>query len=221
MKKNAFTILELIFVIIVIGILAAVIMPRINRDHRQEAADSILSAIRYTQHLALNDDKTRPDGGVWQRRLWHIRFSKGNVAGTKWFYTISSNNDNNSNVDFNETAIDPSNGKRFYNAAGNYDVDPNESPDIFLTKRFGIDSIDFTGCNVPTGSSGSNAAHHIAFDQLGRPHKGVYGAANDYRTIMQGDCTITFGFEDSGIANLSILIHRDTGYAEIVGQSDS
>ncbi len=220
MKKNAFTILELIFVIIVIGILAAVIMPRINRDHRQEAADSILSAIRYTQHLALNDDKTDPSESRWQKKLWHIRFSMGN-AGNEWFYTISSNNDNNSNVDFNETAIDPSNGKRFYNLASTYTVDPNESPDIFLTKRFGINSIDFTGCNVLTGSRGSNAAQHIAFDQLGRPHKGVYGGTNDYHTIMQEDCTLTFGFQESGIADLSILIHRDTGYAEIVGQNDS
>jgi len=59
-NKSAFTMIELILVIVVLGILAALAMPRVDRDSRQEAADNILSAIRYTQHLALMDNKTNP-----------------------------------------------------------------------------------------------------------------------------------------------------------------
>ena len=59
-QSKAFTMIELVFVIVVIGILAALALPRIERDLRQEAADNILAAIRYTQHLALNDNKTDP-----------------------------------------------------------------------------------------------------------------------------------------------------------------
>lgn len=60
MKHPAFTMIELVFVIVVLGILSALAMPRIDRDLRQEAKDNILSSIRYTQHLALIDEKTNP-----------------------------------------------------------------------------------------------------------------------------------------------------------------
>ncbi|MGD9717776.1 MAG: type II secretion system protein, partial [Sulfurimonadaceae bacterium] len=50
--KKAFTMLELVFVIVVIGILAAVIIPRMDRDNASEAAIELQSQIRYAQHLA-------------------------------------------------------------------------------------------------------------------------------------------------------------------------
>jgi len=112
MKRNAFTMLELVLVIVVMGILASMAIPRMERDTRQEVADNILSAIRYTQHLALMDDKTDPTDVKWQMLLWHIRFSHYTLTNgdKRWFYTISSNSDHNENVDKNETAIDPQNG---------------------------------------------------------------------------------------------------------------
>ena len=82
MKQNrqAFTMLELVIVITVLGILAALAIPRMQRDLRQEAADNLVSAIRYTQHLAMMDDKTDPGNSMWQRRYWHIRFSTMTVT---------------------------------------------------------------------------------------------------------------------------------------------
>ena len=53
MKKNAFTILELVFTIIVIGILASAVIPRMDRDNLFEMSEQVLSHIQYTQHLAL------------------------------------------------------------------------------------------------------------------------------------------------------------------------
>ena len=55
--KKAFTMLELVFVIVVIGILAAAIIPSTRTNPAQEAAIQLLSDIRYTQHLAMIDDK--------------------------------------------------------------------------------------------------------------------------------------------------------------------
>ncbi|WP_300367295.1 prepilin-type N-terminal cleavage/methylation domain-containing protein, partial [Hydrogenimonas sp.] len=51
--KNAFTMLELIIVIVVVGILSAIMIPRFSDDKLREAADQIMSHIRYTQHLAM------------------------------------------------------------------------------------------------------------------------------------------------------------------------
>ena len=58
--KKAFTLLEIVFVIVVIGILATVILQRRQDNSLREAALQLISDIRYTQHLALTDDKYNP-----------------------------------------------------------------------------------------------------------------------------------------------------------------
>ena len=49
--------IELIVIIVVVGILAAVAIPRVERNGLIEAADQLSSHIRYTQQLAMNDNK--------------------------------------------------------------------------------------------------------------------------------------------------------------------
>lgn len=198
---KAFTMIELVFVIVVLGILAAVALPRMDRDLRQEAKDNILSAIRYTQHLALMDDKTDPSNTNWQKELWKITFSTStnNLAN---FYTISSDKIPYAAVSKDETAIDPANGKYMYNAGGTTVINSDESPNIFIGKKYGINSMDF--------NRGCSGAQHIAFDNLGRPHNGVGGATNDYSKYMTTDCIITIGFVDD-ITALNITITTETG----------
>ena len=53
MKKSAFTMLELVFVIVVVGILAAVFIPKFERDNAGEAAYQLARHIRLAQHHAL------------------------------------------------------------------------------------------------------------------------------------------------------------------------
>ncbi len=222
--------LELVMVIVVLGILAALAMPRIDRDIRQEAANTILSTIRYTQHLALMDNKNdRTGAGLkenlrenWQKGLWHLRFSSYD-DGKKWFYTVSSSQDADANVDKKETALDPATGKYMYHLAGDATLDePDESPSIFIGEKFGIKSVDFTQCKGKIGASQSdNTATHIAFDYMGRPHKGIYGATNDYATVMHSDCTIRFEFEDNDLQPLQLRVEKETGYAYIVGEPNS
>jgi len=207
-QTKAFTMLELVFVIVVIGILAALALPRIDRDLRQEAADNILSSIRYTQHLALNDDKTDPFNPYWQQELWTIRFQ---TDGS--FYTISSNTNHGNNVNHDEAAIDPINGKYMYSSDSI--IDDDESPNIFLARKYGVKTVTFT-------VDGADTTEHIAFDQLGRPFKsGIYSSVAPYAGYMTADCNITIEFEDDDINDLIITITKETGYAHTVGQEDS
>jgi len=216
LKRPAFTMIELVMVIVVLGVLAALAMPRMERDLRQEAGDNILSAIRYTQHLALTDNKTNPDSLNWQRAFWQIRFSN---PGGEWLYSIGSNRDLGNNLDQNESAVEMNSGK-FLHSANASPADDDESPDIFLTNKYGINSVVLNAC---AGTAGLTP-NHIAFDYLGRPHRGVtQGASNNFRTLIHSnspDCTITFGFAD-GSTNLVINILRETGYAFIQGQPNS
>lgn len=89
MKKtlhNAFTMLELVFVIVVAGILAAVMIPRTESTNVQEAAIKLVSDIRYTQHLAMVDDKFDSTVANWYINRWQIRFN-GNQ-----YSVVSDNN---------------------------------------------------------------------------------------------------------------------------------
>jgi prepilin-type N-terminal cleavage/methylation domain-containing protein len=215
MKKSAFTMLELVMVIVVLGILTAVALPRLDRDHRQEAGDNILAAIRYTQHLALMDDKTNPDDNTWQMTLWQIRFSSYTDGGgkTRWFYTVASNMAKNAgNISKNDAAIDPASGKYMWNLGGDDTIDADESPSIFIGRKYGIDTVTFAG--------GCSTGQHVAFDHLGRPHTDIFTATNTFDKLMASDCTITFGFE-SGESDLQISIEKETGFAQIVGQDAS
>jgi prepilin-type N-terminal cleavage/methylation domain-containing protein len=87
MKKSAFTLLELIFVIVVIGILAVTFIPKFGASKLTEAANQLVSDIRYTRHLALIDDKYDPDMQYWYKHRWEIAFSTAH--GTVAYYIFS------------------------------------------------------------------------------------------------------------------------------------
>jgi len=217
MKRSAFTMLELVFVIIVLGILAALAMPRLDRDLRQEAADNILSAIRYTQHLALMDNKHKFDDAKWQQRFWHIYF--GTCTDNDKFYAIGSDdnmeNSTNARVDKSEAAIDPVNGKYIWwqdaqdcSNGGDNTVSPN----IFISKKYGIKAINKSGgCNNS----------YMGFDYLGRPYVSAFPSSStpDNSGYMTQACIVTFTLSDN--STFSISIEPETGYAYISDQNAS
>jgi len=211
--------IELVFVIVVIGIITSLAIPRMENDYKQEAADSILSHIRYTQHLALIDNKHMFDNPKWQQRFWRIIFR--NCAGGKPFFMIGANNDMNSSgialFSNSEAALDPSNGKPyFWSSFQNCDAggDGTVSNDIFLGKKYGITEIN---------TAGACTGKYIGFDNLGRPHYGFAGSTKpDYHSLIKNTatpCTFTFTLSDGD--TFAITIQPETGYAQIVGQEDS
>jgi len=214
MKKNAFTMLELVFVIVILGILAALTLPRLDRDLKLEAQDNILSAIRYTQHLALADNKHKFDKPKWQQRFWRIYF--GTCEG-KLFYTIGTDDDmtgsTNGRVEFYESTPDPANGKQMWAQDGDDCYGGHEekeiSPEIFVGKKYGITAI------TPSGGCSNN---YIGFDHFGRPHESVFPNATHpyYGGYMSSDCIYQFTMSDGTTFN--IKINTETGYATILEQ---
>ncbi len=219
MKRTAFTMIELTIVIVVIGILAAIALPRVERDIRQEAGDNILSAIRYTQHMALMDDVTDPRNNDWQRSFWRFGFQKCNDNG--YFYTVSSDKNRGGNIDAGEEAVDPVNGLSL-NGDNGLDcmktVHDGSSPNIFITKKYGIsfpNGVTFSNCGTSTGN-------YIGFDHMGRPHRGFTASGSpDYATVLHTDCRITLKFDDTSIEDLLITVEKQTGHTFINDQTDS
>lgn len=203
--KKAFTMIELIFVIVVIGILAAVIMPRTGSNKLHEAATQVLSHIRYTQHLAMVDDKFDPNDtnynpngcgtlhpGKWYLSLWRIRLHSLNNLSE---YSVFSDKNRCGSIDITgiiEPAIDPLSREMIYN--------------VDLTKLYGITSITST-CD--------DGNLDIFFDNLGRPYVNSVstGVTPPYSNLLTQDCNLTMSSTEG---NVVITVHPETGYACIL-----
>lgn len=211
--RSAFTMLELVFVIVALGILAAVAMPRFDRDRTQEAADSVLSDIRYTQHMALSDFRKDFGDDDWQMSFWKIQFEGCSDNGI--YVGIGSDKDYEGDTDKSEAALDPANGLPMFwqnTAACENGGDNTVSDRIFLTKKYGVTSVSSSG--------GCAGLKHIGFDHLGRPHVSFTATTSPkYASYMKTACVFTFNV--SGASSFSISIEPETGFAQIVGQPDS
>ncbi|MDR1460910.1 MAG: type II secretion system GspH family protein [Campylobacteraceae bacterium] len=230
MKKNssknrfAFTLVELVFIVIAVGILSAVIVPRMQSSRLREAADQVVSHIRYTQHLAMIDDKFDPSGvnGDWYKERWQILFEQNDDG--MWSYTIFSDNINTDGYPEEiEIAINPQDSSRRLTGGStlgtiNYD-NSIVTKNLNLGKTYGIIGADGISFNDKCNNEG---ILRITFDYLGRPmsrNPNAYTELYDDTNLLvsQGHdnlCTITI--KDESGDSLNMTIQPETGFAEVV-----
>ncbi|KFL32962.1 MULTISPECIES: prepilin-type N-terminal cleavage/methylation domain-containing protein [unclassified Sulfurospirillum] len=223
--KKAFTMLELVFVIVVVGILSYFAASGFQRNPLREAADQVVSHIRYTQHLAMQDDKFNPNETQWFMRRWAIRFQQnvvfGGVANNNvWAYTIFSDIPNfaGHHPDLTGMALDPQNPNQFL--SGGYDntlniSDARAMQSLQLGMHYGIANVAFGGgCRADT--------MFIHFDYLGRPMNSFPPAASTHayqppaagwHYLLTNQCQITLT-DASGNTSV-IIIEPETGYTHI------
>lgn len=197
MKKSAFTMLELVFVIVVIGIISAMIIPRLDRDNRFEAATQVLNHIKYTQHLAMTEDVYNDAIANWFLGRWEIQFF--NCGG----YAVHRDIDlsANPNAVVGEAALDPQTGKSLWVGAVCAASTPTEYEKMNLATFFDLAGFAF--------SAGCNGNQQISFDTLGRPY-----SANTIHGVINQNCQVTLNF-NTGAPEV-IRIHPETGYACIL-----
>lgn len=210
-KKHAFTMLELVMVIVVVGILAAAIVPRFDRNNLQEAADRVISDIRYTQHLAMIDEKFNANDPEWFKKRWQIQFSNSPASDNQWAYTVFS--ESHGTIDgitqVNDIAKNTNDPNRYLTGGVDaipYD-DDNSTKKLNLGNAYGIKNVIFTNCD--------NSVKAIAFDYMGRPMDGnisnssrLYQKAN----LLTSQCQIALCKNNSCEDNITIAIEPQTGY---------
>jgi type II secretory pathway pseudopilin PulG len=221
--KHAFTMVELIFIIIIIGILAAILIPSSQSNRLREAADQVVSHIRYTQHLAMMDDKFDPGNAAWFRSRWQILFEQN--ADNEWTYTIFSDRNNagaiNGNPEEVEIAVNPQDRSRRLTGSsvsgGINDDNPIVTRDLNLGRTYGIKGV--TGM-VFRNCENDDDVFRIVFDYLGRPmvnnpmgYAAPYEAGNLITSQEPDFCTITIRNESGDF--LDITIQPETGFAQI------
>ncbi len=167
----SFTFLELVLVIVIIGILASSLPILVPNNNLQLAADSLIKNIRFTQSLALKDDKYQPfplnntnieqnRSKYWFKQWWQIRFStfKDSNNKTHYWYEIFSdvpsnyktkNFDAQANLPTNawevSIAKNPLNNKLMIGHCGvsQYPDCSEVDTTLDLTKTYGIKYIKF------------------------------------------------------------------------------
>ncbi|MDD2265195.1 Tfp pilus assembly protein FimT/FimU [Sulfuricurvum sp.] len=201
MKRFAFTMLELVFVIIIIGILAVLAMPNFTTNPLQNATDQVASHIRYTQHLAMVDDIYNPSQVHWYYARPQISFrSCGATGGTYYYIGKDEDLSGPSNIAADEAAIDPLSGKKMYWLNGECDpaTYPDRDPNLLLTNKFNV-------------TATSNCGSTISFDNLGRPYD-TFDSNIPTAGLLTSDCNITLTHNDGTSV---ITIHPETGYVSV------
>jgi len=223
--KKAFTLIELIFVIVVVGILSAVLIPKTQGNSLQEAATQLVSDIQYTQHLAMISDKFNTSDANWYKERWMIRFKKdlvysgsytpnGTYTGV-WSYSIFSDKSNDKNPNKSEMARNPSNPNQYLSGGYNNTLhveDARSMQKLRLGSAYGITNITFGGgCR-------SNILY-IYFDYMGRPFNSMNTssayelASSGYHKLLTSPCEIKLS---DGESILIIVIEPETGYVHIL-----
>lgn len=233
--RRGFTLIEIIFVIIIVGILSSVLVPRFTRPTLIEAANQIVSHIQYTQHLAMIDNKFDPDDQFWYKTRWQIFFAKTTGSNLEWAYSIFSDHlgTHTGNPDEGEIAKNISNQLQYL--TGGYSagtlpyvvsgaINPKITKEMNLGHKYSIKDIEFRG-GCRTG-----AIKRIAFDNIGRP---LYGNSRYLNSLYSGTstpagshlletqcriqlCSVT----DCSVANsdeiITIAIEEETGYTYLL-----
>jgi prepilin-type N-terminal cleavage/methylation domain-containing protein len=220
--KKAFTLLELVFVIVVIAILAVIIIPTVKTNPVREAAIQLVSHIRYTQHLAMIDDRFDAVDTKWYMGMWQIRFTPGNVS-SDWgiAYVVYSDRSHTEHPEKSEIAKDPLSGLYIDGGVVNNNYGDSELlSSANLGKAYGIKDIDFSS------SCSYYSSKRITFDHLGRPIKGAISSPASSDTLVKAlkfmtqTCEITIcSVADCSVASndekVTILIEPETGYTHI------
>ena len=229
--KKAFTLVELVFVVVVVGILAFALWPTKQPTQALEAARQIVAHIRYTQHLALNDDKfathtyTDKDGNAnsiakdWYKRMWRIVFSnqnkiEGKCDNTGWRYAVYQNiagdlSDSGQPNGTIEAARNPAQAGKVLSACYS-GLSTNTSDELNLSQTYKIENIDFSEFATDSRIQG------IIFDELGRAYPrgewdAPYGNKHKFSQDNGSFGRITLSAKDGSVAK--ILVFAETGYA--------
>lgn len=201
MKRHAFTMLELVFVILVISILAVLGIPSFQKNLLQEATEQIAGHIRYTQHLAYLDDKYDLNDTNWRAENWQIWFR---IYQGSYYYEVFSDKNHGANSNADEEAIDPISHDKLGNGISGIGLPQNQR--MNLTETYGITMMSFSQ-NCAAGQGGQ-----IAFDNIGRPYGDVTYDPNDpYYKLFKEPCIIQLHHEDTDM-NSTISIYPETGY---------
>ena len=204
--KPSFTILELVIVIIIIAVLSSTISISIPDNHLRVAADNLAKNIRFTESLALKDDKYQPfpedntsqeenRSKYWFKQWWHLKITDAN---SDIIYYIFSDIPKNTTANFDNKIISGTykyelakNANNKYligmskEESGNHNYPNNIDKTLNFTKKYGIKRVEFNGYSSSSMPHGEGNRVDILFDNFGNifQREGIKGDGGDINPL--------------------------------------
>ncbi len=201
--KQSFSILELIFAIVLISIVISQLIPKNNFSKLNLAADKIILYLKYTRYIAMIDNKFDIQDDMWFKERWTLKFQKcsKNVGGL--YYVVFSDINHKGSPNKSECLKDPITNKYLYS---HYDCEAShdESKYILLTKEFGVTNIDIS-CNS------TSTIGQISFGNDGKVYSRL-GTTPDNISKYEIKDTCYINMYDKQENKIIIAIEPETGY---------
>jgi hypothetical protein len=143
--KRSFSLIELIFVIILISILTSQFIPKNNISNLNMAVDKLILYLKYTRYIAMLDNKYDLKDGMWFKERWTLKFQKCSQSIGGLYYVVFSDKNHKGSPNKNECLKDPVTNKYLY-SHWDCEAGSDESKYILLTKEFGVTNIQVS-CN--------------------------------------------------------------------------
>ncbi|WP_257912891.1 hypothetical protein UPTC15622_00433 [Campylobacter lari] len=222
--KQAFTLIELVFVCIILSLLFSMAYVYYKPDYLRLGAEQVLNDIKYTRHLALiqNDFRAKEFNIAkreWFKAKWQLYFIRSKSAtNNEQTYTIflDKNGDGNANIGKNminkdrEIAVDLINPDILMNSGQSGVINQNDSKANLkynIEKTYGISKVLFEGaCKGST---------RLIFDDYGRLYTPLKNAMRTYDKLasFNNDCIIRLSNKKN--QHICIVINTVSGYAYI------
>ena len=207
MDKKSFSLIELIFIILLISIIISNIIPKNKVSKINLAKKQIITHLKYTRYIAMLDNKYNYNDIYWYKKQWNMKFLNCSNKVNGIYYVIYSNTIKPSKwyISKNETLIDPFTNNYIYSTSKcKQDNLYDKSKYVLLSNYYGVTSIKIS-CNN-TSSLGQ-----IYFDNNGSAYSYI---DNNYDYIEQNkiknNCIITL--IDKYNKRENITIEANTGY---------
>ena len=206
MCKKSFSIIELIFVITLIGIINSQVSIKNNLSKIKLAKQQIILHLKYVRYIAMVDDKYEKDNPLWFRKRWTLKFLNCNKNIGGIYYIIYSDENENGYISKDETLKDPLSNQYLYSSQCKEDKIYDKNKLILLTKRYDIKNI-IVSCNKTT------TIGQLSFDINGELHSKLSNKNNkidEYK--LKSICNIEI-YDKNGNKEM-IQIHNKTGFIE-------
>lgn len=149
MKKNTYTILELIFVLSILFISLSFIKVKFYNTDLKDASENILLNLKNVRYQALIDNKYSEFDEKWYKKQWTFKFFNCSQKIGGFYYTVFSDENKKGHANKFESLKDPLSSKYLFSTWRCNKIQDN-SKYVLITKEYNIKGINIS-CNNTKG----------------------------------------------------------------------